>query len=294
MALTDQLSLENNLEQLPEMPQTIIRKTTGLAALQLDQVWAFRELLYFLVWRDVKVRYKQTALGIAWIVLQPLIMLGLYYVIFGILLQVPSNGVPYPAFAFAALVPWTYFAGALGRASISLVEGAQLVTKVYFPRLLVPLSAVLAGLVDFAIAFVVLIAVLLSYRIVPSVEILLLPVFLLFGILTALGFSLWLSALNVHYRDIKHLVPFIVQTWWFATPVMYATSIFPESFRWVLALNPMTGVVEGFRWALLGGQYPGAQLPLHLYAISVGISILVLVTGMFFFRSTERTFADIV
>ncbi len=294
MALTDQLSLDNQVEQQSDMPQTIIRKTTGLAALQLDQVWAFRELLYFLVWRDVKVRYKQTALGIAWIVLQPLIMLGLYYVIFGILLQVPSNGVPYPAFAFAALVPWTYFAGALGRASISLVEGAQLVTKVYFPRLLVPLSAVLAGLVDFAIAFVVLIAVLLSYRIVPGIEILLLPVFLLFGILTALGFSLWLSALNVHYRDIKHLVPFIVQTWWFATPVMYATSIFPESFRWVLALNPMTGVVEGFRWALLGGQYPGAQLPLQLYAISVGISILVLVTGMFFFRSTERTFADIV
>ncbi len=294
MALTDQASLGSQADVLPDLPQTIIRKTTGLAALQLDQVWAFRELLYFLVWRDVKVRYKQTALGVLWIVLQPLIMLGLYYVIFGILLQVPSNGVPYPAFAFAALVPWTYFAGALGRASISLVEGAQLVTKVYFPRLLVPLSAVLAGLVDFAIAFVVLIVVLLTYQIVPGVEILLLPVFLMFAIFTALGFSLWLAALNVHYRDIKHLVPFIVQTWWFATPVMYATNIFPENFRWVLALNPMTGVVEGFRWALLGAEYPGAQLPLYLYGISVAISLIVLISGMFFFRSTERTFADIV
>jgi lipopolysaccharide transport system permease protein len=277
-------------------PPTIhIRATHGLAALQLGEVWTFRELLYFLVWRDVKVRYKQTSLGIAWIVLQPLITLALFYLIFGVLFgQRNTNQVPYPAFAFVALIPWTYFSGALTRAATSLVDGAQLISKVYFPRVLVPLSAVLAGLVDFAVACLPMIALLLFYKIVPTWRVLVLPLLLLLATITALGFSLWLAALNVSYRDIKHIVPFLAQTWLYATPVMYATNLLPAQWRFVLALNPMTAVVEGFRWALLGDLYAGAQLDPLVYALGIGIALLVCISGLFFFRATERTFADVV
>jgi lipopolysaccharide transport system permease protein len=257
--------------------------------LQLDRLWRYRELLYFLVWRDLKVRYKQTALGILWIVLQPLLTTFIFTVLFGLLLQAPSGNVPYPVFALTALIPWQYFSGSLTRASTSLVNSANLVTKVYFPRLIIPLTGVLAGLVDFAIGFVLLIVVMAIYGIRPSQAALLLPAFLLLAMATALGFGLWLSALNVRYRDVNYLVPFLVQIWLYATPVAYGSALIPEQYRWLLGLNPMTGVVEGFRWALLGQEPPG-----RLFALSVTITIIILMTGLVYFRRTERTFADIV
>ncbi len=236
----------------PQPPTVVIQATHGLASLQLPALWHYRELLFFLVWRDVKVRYKQTALGIAWIVLQPVVSMVVFSLLFGGLLNVPSNGVPYPIFAFAALVPWNYFAGSLTRVSTSLVNSANLVSKVYFPRLIIPLSGVISGLVDFAVSFGVLLALMAFYRIALTPRVLLLPAFLLLAILTALGFGLWLSALNVRYRDVNYLVPFLVQTWMYLTPVVYGATLLPEQVRWILALNPMALVVEGFRWALLG------------------------------------------
>lgn len=277
-----------------QQPMVKIQATRGLASLQLGALWQYRELLYFMVWRDIKVRYKQTALGILWIVLQPFVTIIIFSALFGKLLGVPSGGVPYPIFLYVALLPWQYFANSLTRSSTSLVGSAHLVTKVYFPRLTIPLSGVMAGLVDFGVAFLVLASLMIYYRVVPTTAILFLPGFLLLAMLTALGFGLWLSALNVRYRDINHLVPFIVQTWMYLTPVIYSSTLIPEQFRWLLALNPMTGVVEGFRWALLGNYLDYAQPPGMLFAISITISVLVLVSGLYFFRATERTFADVI
>lgn len=279
----------------PEPPPTIvIEPTRGLAALQLKALWEYRELLGFLVWRDVKVRYKQTALGVAWIVLQPVISMAIFTLLFGYLLQAPSNGVPYPIFAYAGLLPWNYFAGSLTRSSQSLVGSANLITKVYFPRLVIPISGVLGGLVDFGVSSVVLGLLMLFYRIPPTANIVWLPFFLLLAIATALGFGLWLAALNVRFRDVNYLMPFLVQIWMYVTPVIYSVTLIPEQYRWLLALNPMTGVVEGFRWALLGGVMTETQPPGPLFAVSVLITLVVLVTGAIFFRSTERTFADII
>ena len=275
-------------------PTIIIQPTRGWAALQLRAVWEYRELLYFLVWRDLKVRYKQTVLGALWIVIQPVVSMVVFSVLFGGLLNVPSGGVPYPIFAYTALLPWNYFAASLNRSSTSLVGSAHLITKVYFPRLIIPISGVLSGLVDFSIAFLVLIGMMVYYRIAPTVAIVLLPGFLLLALLTALGFGLWLSALNVRYRDINYLIPFLVQTWMYLTPVIYGTTLIPEQFRFLLALNPMTGVVEGFRWALLGHHLADAAPPGPLFLVSIAITLLVLVSGAVFFRRTERTFADIV
>jgi lipopolysaccharide transport system permease protein len=274
--------------------ETVIEPTSGWASLQLGALWEYHELLFFLVWRDIKVRYKQTALGVAWIILQPIVMMGVYAVLFGLLLQVPSGGVPYPIFALAALLPWNYFATSLSKSSTSLVDSANLITKVYFPRLVVPMSGVLSGLADFGIAFLVLIGLMAFYGIAPTPAVLLLPLFLLLAVLTALGFGLWFSALNVRFRDIKHLMPFVIQTWLYLTPVIYASTLVPEPFRILLALNPMTGVVEGFRWALLGNHLAEAHAPGPLFAISIIIALLVLVSGAVFFRRTERTFADII
>jgi lipopolysaccharide transport system permease protein len=249
------------------------------------------------VWRDVKVRYKQTALGIAWIVLQPVVSMVVFSLLFGGLLNVPSNGVPYPIFAFAALVPWNYFAGSLTRVSTSLVNSANLISKVYFPRLIIPLSGVISGLVDFAVSFGVLMVLMVFYRIPLTLRVLTLPAFLLLAVLTALGFGLWLAALNVRYRDINYLVPFLVQTWMYLTPVVYGAALLPEQIRWLLALNPMSLVVEGFRWALLGPAVPASQLvqtPVWMIAVSLVVVVVVLVTGLAFFRGTERTFADII
>lgn len=274
-------------------PTIVIQPTRGLASLQLKALWEYRELLGFLVWRDVKVRYKQTALGVAWIILQPLVSMVIFTLLFGVLLNAPSNGAPYPIFAYAGLLPWNYFAGSLTRSSQSLVGSANLITKVYFPRLVIPISGVLGGLVDFAVASVVLAGLMLVYRIPPTANVVWLPFFLLLAMATALGFGLWLAALNVRFRDVNYLTPFLVQIWMYLTPVIYSVTLIPEQYRWLLALNPMTGVVEGFRWALLGGVM-AAEPPGALFAVSVAISLLVFVTGAIFFRSTERTFADII
>jgi lipopolysaccharide transport system permease protein len=281
----------------PHIPKntalTVIQPTKGWASLQLRAVWHYRELLYFLVWRDIKVRYKQTALGVAWVVLQPVISMLVFSGLFGVLLNTPSNGVPYPVFVYTGLLPWTYFSGSLARSSVSLVDSRNLITKVYFPRLIVPLTGVLAGLIDFAVGFVVLIVLMLLYGIVPTATVIFLPLFLLLAILTALGFGLWLSALNVRYRDIGYLIPFLVQIWLYLTPVIYSVSLVPERFQFLLGLNPMTSVIMGFRWALLG-QVPDAQSPVWLFSLSVTTMVVVLISGLIFFRRTERTFADII
>lgn len=270
--------------------QLIIEPTRGLAAYNLRELYDYRDLLYFLVWRDIKVRYKQTALGVAWVVLQPLVATLIFTVVFGQMAKLPSDGLPYPVFAFAALLPWNYFAGALNKSGTSLVNNAHLITKVYFPRLIIPLSGVISGLVDFGISLVVLLGLLLYYGVVPNAAVLLLPFFLLMAVGSALGVSLWLTAIGVQYRDVNQLLPFLVQVWMYATPVVYPASLFPERWRPLLGLNPMTGVVEGFRWVLTGtGDPPGLML-----LISAAIIVVVLAGGLVFFRSTERTFADVV
>ena len=282
-----------NLQPSGDSTTLRIQATRGVSSLHLTALWEYRELLYFLVWRDVKVRYKQTALGVAWILLQPILSTVVFTLLFGILLNVPSAGVPYPVFVLAGLLPWTYFSGALGRTSTSLVNSANLITKVYFPRLVIPLSAVLSGLVDFAVTFVVLVVLMVVYRITPTPGLVLLPLFLLLAIVTALGFGLWMAALNVRYRDVTYLVPFLLQIWMYLTPVVYASTLIPERFRWLLALNPMAAVVMGFRWSLLGGTLADAP-PTNLLIISTSLALVVLATGAVFFRSTERTFADVI
>ena len=277
-----------------DIPTIVIQPSRGWVSLQLRNRWEYRELLYFLAWRDVKVRYKQTILGMLWIVLQPVVSMVVFSVLFGGLLKVPSGGVPYPIFAYAALLPWNYFAGSLNRSSTSVVNSAQLITKVYFPRLIIPISGVLSGLVDFSVAFLVLIGLMVYYGIAPTRSVLLLPGFLLLAMTTALGFGMWLSALNVRYRDVQYLIPYLVQIWMYVTPVIYGSTLIPERFRFLLGLNPMTGVVEGFRWALLGEHLADAHPPGFLFPVSIAISLAVLISGAVFFRRTERTFADII
>ncbi len=267
-----------------------IRPTRGFLKLNLREIWNYRELLYFLVWRDVKVRYKQTAIGALWAVIQPVMTMVVFSIFFGRLAKVPSEGVPYPVFAFTALLPWQLFAFALTESSNSLVTSQNLITKVYFPRLVVPIASVLAGLVDFAIAFVVLLGMLFFYGIVPTRAVALLPVFVLLAIVTALSVGIWLSTLNVKFRDVRYTIPFLTQLWMFATPVAYPSSLVPKPWRALLGLNPMAGVVEGFRWALLGK----AANPGPLLWVSVSAVLLLLVGGLFYFRRTEATFADVV
>jgi len=275
-------------------PVVMIQPVHGWASLRLRDVWEYRELLLFLAWRDIKVRYKQTALGVIWVLLQPVITIAIFSVIFGALMKVPSEGTPYPIFAFAALLPWNYFAGALTRSSASLVGSANLITKVYFPRLIIPLSAVVSGLIDLGVSFLVLMVLMGYYGIHLTAALVLLPMLVLLVTLTALAFGLWLSALNVRYRDINYLVPFLVQIWMYVTPVIYGTALIPERFRFLLGLNPMTGVVEGFRWALLGPSAPGFQMSGWIYLLSACVLVVVLMSGLVYFRTTEQTFADIV
>jgi len=274
--------------------QIVIEPQHGWISLQLSALWHYRELLYFLVWRDIKVRYKQTALGITWIVIQPIVTMVIFSILFGRLLNVPSGGVPYPLFVYSGLLPWNYFANSLSRSSTSVVNSAHLVTKVYFPRLVIPIAGILSGLVDFAISFLVLLCLMFYFKFYPTPYIIILPAFLLLAMCTALGFGLWLSALNVRYRDINHLIPFIIQIWMYLTPVIYSVTLIPEQYRFLLALNPMTGVVEGFRWALLGSEMADISLISPLFILSIAISLIVLVSGTIFFRRTERTFADII
>jgi len=259
-------------------------------SLGLGELWEYRELLYFLVWRDVKVRYKQTALGAAWAIIQPFFTMVVFSIFFGKLGKIPSDGVPYPIFTYAALVPWMFFANGLAQSSNSLVGSANLITKVYFPRLIIPIATVLSGVVDFVIAFAVLLAMMLYYGILPTRNTVWLPLFLLLALLTSLGVGLWLSALNVEYRDVRYIVPFLTQFWLFASPVAYPSSLLSPPWQTVYGLNPMVGVIEGFRWALLGT----ATGPGPLIAVSSLVALLVLVAGAFYFRRMETTFADVV
>ncbi len=267
----------------------VIEPSRGLGSLKLRELWEHRELVYFLIWRDVKVKYKQTLLGAAWALIQPFGMMVVFSLFFGRLAGIASDGLPYPIFSYAALLPWTFFATAISQAAESLVAGRVLVTRVYLPRLALPLASATAPLVDLAIAFVILVGMMVYYGVSPTWAVLLLPGFLLLAFVTALGVGLWLSALNVRYRDIRYAVPFLTQFWLFATPVVYPTSLLPEAWRVIYGLNPMAGVVEGFRWALLGNQPPGPML-----WASVGAAVLVLASGLLYFRRTERTFADVV
>lgn len=272
-----------------ELVHTRIVPSSGWVPLKVRDMWEYRELLYFLTWRDIKVRYKQTALGAAWAILQPFMTMVAFSLFFGQLGKIPSDGVPYPVFSFAALLPWGFFANALSQSSNSVVGSASLVSKVYFPRLVIPIASVLSGVVDFGIAFGVMLAMMAYFRVVPTLAMVVLPFLLLMALVTALGVGLWLSALNVEYRDVRYAIPFLSQLWLFATPVAYPSSLLSEPWRTVYALNPMAGVVDGFRWALLGTPSPGATL-----LVSAAVSFVLLATGAFYFRRMEQTFADVV
>jgi len=273
-----------------DQPILLIVPPRGWFNLDFAELWDARELLYFFVWRDVKIRYKQTAIGAAWAVLQPLMTMAVFSLFFGRLAKIPSQGLPYPIFYYSALLAWTYFAGALQSTTNVVVEQQRVITKVYFPRLVLPLSAVIGGLVDFAIAFLVFLAMMAYYRIVTGPAILLFPCFLLLAVLTALGVGLWLSALNAIYRDVRYVMPFLVQFWMFASPVAYPSSLVPERWRWLYGLNPMAGVIEGFRWSLTGRGEP----PTVMLAASTAAVLMILVGGVAYFQRMEGTIADVI
>ena len=272
------------------IPVIRVQPSSGWVSLDLRALWEYRELLWFLVWRDLKVRYKQTALGAAWAILQPFLAMVVFSVFFGRLANVPSDGIPYPLFAYCALLPWQLFAHVLTQSADSLVADKQLITKVYFPRLVIPISPVFSGLIDVAIAFIVLLPMMFYYGVFPTIAIVALPLFLLLAMATALAVDLWLSALNVEYRDVRYTVPFLTQLWLFATPIAYPSSLVPEKWQVLYGLNPMAGVVEGFRWALLGTQ----SSPTPTILASSLAALTILVTGAFYFRRMERTFADVI
>jgi lipopolysaccharide transport system permease protein len=273
-----------------KLPEIVIESHERLLALRIGDLWTYRELLYFLVWRDVKVRYKQTILGATWAVLQPILAMIVFTLIFGRLAGLPSDGVPYPLFVYTALLPWQLFAFALTESSNSLVSNQHLIRKVYFPRLIIPISAVLVGLVDFAISALVLGGMMVFYGVRPAPTALLFLPFLLLAVVTALGMGLWLSALNIQYRDVKYVVPFLAQFWMFATPVVYSSHSVPEKWRVLYGLNPMAGVVDGFRWALLGTRSSSGPMML----ISIAAVLVLLVSGLIYFRRMEHSFADMV
>jgi homopolymeric O-antigen transport system permease protein len=274
----------------PHVQQLIkIRPSKGWVALNLKDLWVYRELLYFLAWRDIKVRYRQTLLGASWAIIQPLFTMLLFTLFFGKLAKIPSDGIPYPIFAYAGLLPWTFFSNAVGGSGNSLVGSAHLITKVYFPRMIIPAAAVTAGLVDFWIALVILIALMFYYGVALSWALAMFPLLLLLTTLLAVGFGMWISALNVKYRDIRHALPFMMQLWLFASPVIYPSSLMPEKWRWVLRLNPLTGIIEGFRSSLFGRPFDWTAL-----GFSTAITLGVLVYSAYHFRRMERFFADIV
>lgn len=274
----------------PPAPVIDIAPSHGWLGIDLKELWRYRELAYFFVWRAIKIRYKQTAIGAAWAVIQPITTMLVFSLFFGHLARLPSGGLPYPVFYFSALLPWTYFATALQSVTSSVVEQQHVVTKVYFPRLILPLSAVFPGLLDLGIGMVVLFPLMLLYRVVPGKEIVMLPVFVLLAIATALSIGLWLAALNSLYRDVHFLIPFLIQVWMFVSPVVYPATLVPERWRWLYGLNPMAGVIEGFRWALAGSEQP---LPLQL-TVSTGAVLVLLFGGLAFFRRMEGTIADVV
>jgi lipopolysaccharide transport system permease protein len=269
---------------------TVIKPSKGWSAINFRELLKYRELLYFLAWRDIKIRYKQTILGASWAILQPFFTMIVFTIFFGKIAKIPSEGVPYPLFSYAGLLPWTYFANAVSLSSNSLVGSSSLITKVYFPRLYVPIGSTLAGLVDYVIAITVLVVMMIWYRFTPAVEIILLPIIMLLCFLASVGVGMWLSAMNVKYRDIKYAIPFLIQLWLFATPVIYPSSMLSERYRWIIALNPMAGVIEAHRTMILGNK----QIDWLALAISTGIIILIFVTGAFYFKRMERSFADVI
>ena len=273
-----------------DAPVLHIRPSRGWQPLNVRNLWQYRELLYFLTWRDIKVRYKQTVLGAAWAIIQPFMTMVVFSLFFGKLAKMPSDGIPYPLFAFSALVPWMFFSNGLTQSSNSLVQNAHMLKKIYFPRLIMPIATIASGVVDFLIAFAVLLLMMAYYGIMPTANVVWLPFLLVLEIATALGVGLWLSAMNVHFRDVRYVVPFLVQFWLFATPIAYPSSLLSEPWRVLYGFNPMVGVVEGFRWALLGTQ----TAPGPIILVSTLVSVTVLITGVFYFRRMERTFADTV
>lgn len=281
---------EATADGVHKLPVTVIRPSRGWLSLNLPELWRYRELLYILAWRDVKVRYKQTVIGAAWAVIQPFFSMVVFSLFFGNLAKIPSDSVPYPLFSYAALVPWTFFANGLAESANSLVGNSNLLKKVYFPRLIIPIAAVISGIIDFVIAFLVLLGMMLYYQVMPTANIVWLPLLALLAFTTALGVGLWLSGLNVQFRDVRYIVPFLVQFWLFATPIVYPSSLIPEQWRLLYAINPMVGVVEGFRWSLLGvDTAPGPMI-----LVSVLAALALVVSGAFYFRRLEKTFADVV
>jgi len=280
----------DSITEITSDPVIRIEAARNWVSVDFQEIWNYRELLYFLIWRDVKVRYKQTILGFGWALLQPLTTMVIFTVVFSWLLSSPSDGFPYPIFAFTALLPWNYFAGAFSRATSGVVAEAGLISKVYFPRLIIPLSGVISGFVDLAISFVVLLGMMFYYGITPHWGIIFLPAFLLLAAVTALGVALWLSALNARYRDIGQLIPFLIQVWMYASPIAYPVSKVPEKYRLIYSLNPMAGVIEGFRWGLLGKETDSFSV----IAISSVVVLALLVSGLAFFKRMEQTFADLL
>lgn len=276
----------------PQLPLTILKPTSGRVSLRLRDLWEYRELIYFLAWRDLKVRYKQTTLGIIWVVLQPLLMTLVFTLFFGRFAAIPSDAgdIPYPAFAFCGLIAWQFFSYVLTNSSNSLIASERLITKIYFPRLVIPLSGLLSGLVDFAIGFIFLFAVVVYYGIIPSANLWALPAFILLLVVHSAGVSLWLSALNLKYRDVRHVIPFMAQLWFFLSPVVYPTALVPESWRWLYGVNPMAGAIRGIRWSILGSS---ASLGSWL-SVSVAVAAVILMTGLYYFRRMEKDFADFV
>ena len=273
-----------------DIPVTRIEPSRSWPSLNLKEIWEYRELLYFLIWRDVKVKYKQTIIGAGWAILQPLITMIVFTLVFKKIADIRSDNIPYPIFAYTALLPWNLFAGALNRSTVSLVTQVSLISKVYFPRLIIPLSATISGIIDFAIAFVLLVGMMFWYGIVPTAAVLSLPLFITIALVAALSVGLWLAALNVRYRDVGHTVPFLIQIWMFASPVAYPVSVIPEKWRLLYSLNPLAGVIEGFRWAMLGKESPDFVV----IAISAIAMIALLFSGIVYFKRTERTFADLI
>jgi lipopolysaccharide transport system permease protein len=294
MTTTDQ-SLQDSITPLSKdgrknSTRLRIQPTKGWTSLKLNEIWEYRELVSIFVWRDLKVRYRQTVIGILWAILQPFLTMVIFSIFFGRLAGIQSDGIPYPIFSYAALVPWTFFANSINQASNSLVNNADMIKKIYFPRLTMPLASVLAGLVDFILAFIILLGMMLYYGYVPTINIIWFPVFILLAMMTALGVSLWLSAMNVQFRDVRYMIPFITQAWLFATPVAYPSSLLSEPWRTLYGLNPMVGVVEGFRWALLGTD----TAPGPMFLISFLVALAVLLSGVYYFRRMEKTFADVI
>lgn len=282
--------LTPTVKSRPSPPVIMIKPSHGWVSLKLDELWEYRELLYFLTWRDIKVRYKQTVLGAAWAIIQPFFTMIVFSLFFGNLAKVPSDGIPYPIFSYAALVPWSFFATGLSNSSNSLVGSANLLKKVYFPRLAIPIATVLSGVIDFVLAFIVLLLMMAFYGIVPTANVIWLPFLLLLALVTSLGVGLWLSAMNVQFRDVYYTIPFLTQFWLFATPIAYPSSLLSEPWRTLYGINPMVGVVEGFRWALLGSE----TAPGPMIIVSALAALGLLVSGAYYFRRMEKTFADVV